>query len=179
MKKNPRNTIKKLGGRPTDYQTAYNEQAFKLTLLGAHDAELADFFEVNEDTIYEWKIKHKKFSDSIKDGKIKADSQVATRLYDRAMGAEWTEDQAFKVKKIKYKDGRKLEEYEEVITVPVRKAAAPDTSAISLWLRNRNPARWKDKVEINHAGGVTNTFALSDDLMLAAREELKRISTKL
>lgn len=38
-------------GRPTDYREEYNEQAYKLCLLGATDAELGDFFNVTEQTI--------------------------------------------------------------------------------------------------------------------------------
>ena len=37
--------------RPTKYNKEYNMQAYKLALLGATDVELADFFEVNQDTI--------------------------------------------------------------------------------------------------------------------------------
>jgi len=56
-------------GRPTDYKVEYNEQVYKLCLLGATDVELANFFNVNEDTIYEWKKKYTEFSESIKKGK--------------------------------------------------------------------------------------------------------------
>lgn len=52
-------------GRPSDYNVAFNDQAYKLCLLGATDKDLADFFEVVEDTINEWKKKHPQFSVSI------------------------------------------------------------------------------------------------------------------
>ena len=45
-------------GRPTDYKKEYDEQAYKLTLLGAVDTELANFFNVAEATIHNWKINH-------------------------------------------------------------------------------------------------------------------------
>lgn len=142
-------------GRPSKYQEAYNDQAYKLALLGATDEELADFFEVNPDTIYEWQNRHPKFSESIKDGKTKADYSVAHKLYDKALGAEWIEEQAFKVKKEAYDDqGRKLTS-EEIVTVPVKKTSPPDTQAISLWLRNRKADRWKDKIEAAVTGNVT------------------------
>jgi len=134
--------------RPTKYNKEYNMQAYKLALLGATDVELADFFEVNQDTIYEWKKTHPKFSESIKDGKIKADYCVAHKLYDKAIGPEWIEEQAFKVKRESYNAEGKKETFEEVIVVPVTRRAPPDTPAISLWLRNRNPERWKDKVDV-------------------------------
>ncbi|MCF0055526.1 hypothetical protein [Dyadobacter sp. CY356] len=133
-------------GRPTLFKEEYAEQARKLCLLGLTDIELADFFEVCEDTIYEWKKVHPIFSEATRAGKVKADAEVADKLHQRAVGAEWIEDQAFKIKTTKFDaNGRKLEEWEEVQVVQVRKAAPPDTPAISLWLRNRQPAKWRDK----------------------------------
>jgi hypothetical protein len=135
-------------GRPSLYQPDYPEQARKLCLLGLTNDELAEFFCVNVDTIHEWKKQHKDFSDAISAGKLKADADVAAKLHERAMGAEWSEDQAFKLKRVEYLDnGRKIREVEEVIVVQVRRAAPPDTPALSLWLRNRQPARWRDKPE--------------------------------
>lgn len=45
---------KHAGGRPSKYREEYADQARKLCLLGATDADLASFFEVNEDTVNEW-----------------------------------------------------------------------------------------------------------------------------
>ena len=42
---------RKAGGQPTRYRDEYDEQAYKLTLLGAIDKELADFFHVTDRTI--------------------------------------------------------------------------------------------------------------------------------
>lgn len=142
-------------GRPTKYHQDYDAQAYKLALLGATDQEIADFFEVNQDTIYEWQKKHPEFSESIRDGKTKADFSVAHKLYDKALGAEWIEEQAFKVKKKWYDDNGKVREEEEVVTVPVKRAAPPDTQAISLWLRNRKADKWKDKIDAAISGSVT------------------------
>lgn len=141
-------------GRPSKYKPEFTDQAYKLSLLGATDAELADFFEVNQDTIYEWQRNHPEFSESIRDGKTKADYCVAHKLYDKALGAEWTEEQAFKVKKKWYNDDGKPEEEESVVTVPVKRVAPPDTQAISLWLRNRKADKWRDKVEAEHSGNL-------------------------
>ena len=63
-----------MAGRPTKYKEEYNVQAYKLTLLGATDKELADFFEVSYDTIQEWKRIHEAFSYSLKEGKQIADA---------------------------------------------------------------------------------------------------------
>ena len=53
-------------GRPTKYKEEYNEQAYKLCLLGHTDAEMAEFFEVDVSTIHRWKIDYPEFCDSIK-----------------------------------------------------------------------------------------------------------------
>jgi len=44
-------------GRPTKYLSEYNEQVEKLCKLGATDKQLADFFNVTEKTINNWKVK--------------------------------------------------------------------------------------------------------------------------
>lgn len=148
-------------GRPTKYKSQYVEQVFKLSLLGATDREVADFFEVCEDTIHTWKLEYPEFSESIQSGKVKADYNVAHKLYDKALGAEWIEEQAFKVKKKWYNENGKPEEEESVVTVPVKRAAPPDTQAMSLWLRNRQSGKWRDNqhVEVNNTGSIMHITA--------------------
>ena len=35
----------------------------------------------------------------------------------------------------------------------------PDTPAASLWLRNRQPAKWRDRQEVNHTGTLDQRLA--------------------
>lgn len=123
---------KSKGGRPSKYKEEYAEQARKLCLLGATDAELANFFEVNEDTIHEWKKVHQEFSESIQRGKLLADAEVAEKLYHRALGYSHKAEKIMVVDKCVVR-----EEYTEHYP--------PDTPAASLWLRNRQSAKWRDK----------------------------------
>ena len=111
-------------GRPSLYQPKFAEQAFKLCLLGATDKEMADFFEVDVSTINKWKLDHPEFSESIRAGKMDADANVAKSLYKRAIGYEH-EDKHY----------------------------PPDTTAITFWLKNRSPARWREKSEISGPDG--------------------------
>jgi predicted transcriptional regulator len=74
------------GGRPTKYEVRFNRLAYKLSLLGASDKEIADSLEVSEATLYLWKNTYPKFSEAIKNGKEKADSAIAESLYKRANG---------------------------------------------------------------------------------------------
>lgn len=124
-------------GRPTKYREEYNDLAYKYCLLGATDEKLAEFFEVNPDTIHEWKKVYPKFSESIKKGKTVADSEVAHALYHRAKGYEHPEVD------IKMFQG-------EIIKTDLIKHYPPDTAAAMIWLKNRQPELWKDKQEIDH-----------------------------
>ena len=125
--------------RPTKYQPEYAEQARKYCLLGATDIELASFFEVSEDTIYEWKKVHQEFSEAIKKGKEQADANVADRLYQRAMGYEHPEVD------IRVADG-------VIVQTPITKVYAPDTAAAIFWLKNRQRGKWREKQDVEMYG---------------------------
>jgi hypothetical protein len=132
-------------GRPTDYKDEYCEQVEKLCKLGATDKEIADFFGVTETTINNWKIEHPEFFESIKAGKEIADSSVAERLYQRALGYEHDDVHICTVS-----DGAGCGSHVE--KVPIRKYYPPDTTAAIFWLKNRKPDRWRDKQDIEHSG---------------------------
>lgn len=126
-------------GRPTKYRPEYAEQAYKLCLLGATDAEMADFFQVTEQTLNNWKS-HPKFFESITRGKLLADAEVAEKLYQRAKG--------YSHEAVKIFNHQGVE-----MVVPYTEHYPPDTQAASLWLRNRQPAKWRDRVEHTGADG--------------------------
>lgn len=137
--------------RPTKYKSEYAEQTYKLCLLGATDKDLASFFDVDEATINRWKQTHSEFRESIKRGKEIADANVASKLYHRAIGYEHPEDKIFN------NNG------EEMI-VPTTKHYAPDPTAAIFWLKNRQPAKWRDKQEIESKNDSTITIKLEGDL---------------
>jgi hypothetical protein len=124
-------------GRPTKYQSEYCEQAFKLCLLGAIDIELADFFNVPESTLNNWKLGHPEFLESLKEGKLQADANVCKRLYERAMGYEH-DDEEIKVV------SRGNNEGSEIVRVQIRKYYPPDTTACIFWLKNRQISKWRE-----------------------------------
>jgi hypothetical protein len=144
-------------GRPTKYKSEFNDQAYKLCLLGATDKEIADFFEVNEDTVHEWKKVYPQFSESVKRGKIIADAEVASSLHKRAVGYKFDEVTYEKVDmKIdgveEEDDEMKTEAFKKKI---VTKEIAPDPGAALNWLKNRQKDKWRDKQEVEHSGQVT------------------------
>jgi hypothetical protein len=156
------------GGAPTKYKSVYNKQAYKLCLLGATDDELADFFEVHRDTIYEWKKVYPRFSDSIKKAKLVADATIAESLYERALGCTINVQQAIKlttkmpVLDDNGKPTRQMMQTEVIQIVDLKQGVAPDTTAAIFWLKNRNPANWKDK-QVHTLEGDLNLSILNID----------------
>lgn len=129
-------------GSPTEYRKVYDEQAYKLCLLGCVDAELADFFEVTEQTINNWKKEFPSFFESMNRGKKIANAEVAASLYKRATGFERPDS----VKIFMPANARKpvYAKYTEYFP--------PDASAAFRFLLNREPDKWRDKREVKVEG---------------------------
>jgi hypothetical protein len=131
-------------GRPTKFKKGFIKQAEKLCKLGATDKDLAGFFEVCEDTINEWKIRYKAFSESLYRGKDYYDSQlIENALKSRAIGYSHQEIKFFAHEGI-------VTDQREII-----KHYPPDTKAIELWLNNRNSDRWQNKQKVDFDGELT------------------------
>lgn len=130
-------------GRPTTFREAYLEQAYKLCLLKATDADLADFFGVTETTINNWKNDFPDFKDALKRGKDQIDAEVAQSLCNRATGYESTEEKVF------MHEGKP-------ITVTVKKIIEPDVTAAKYWLNNRQRQNWKERQDVEHTGSVAH-----------------------
>ena len=123
-------------GRRSAFKTEYVDQARKYCLLGATDAQLGDFFGVDERTINRWKQRHPEFCQSLKEGKATADARVAESLYRRALGYTHPAE-----------DIRVVED--KVVRTETEKHYPPDTTACIFWLKNRQPSLWRDKVAVS------------------------------
>lgn len=131
---------KNKGGRPSEYTPKCAEQAYKLCLLGLVDKEIADVFCITESTFYLWKDKHPEFSEALTRGKTLADAKVAQSLYHRALGYSHKETITATFQ------GKITDSME------VTKHYPPDTPAATLWLKNRQPTKWRDKVDMELTG---------------------------
>ena len=139
------------GEKNSKYKTEYDELAYNYALLGVTDKQLAEFFDVSEVTINEWKKVHPSFLKSLKDGKSTADAQVARSLFKRALG--------FSVSEEKQEDGTNGSK-----TTTTIKEVAPDTTAAIFWLKNRQPEIWRDKKEVSFDNGsVTPWSEIGED----------------
>ena len=133
-------------GRPTKYEEEYVEQVYKLCLLKHTDVEIAEFFEVTEKTINNWKHEHPEFYEAMKNGKEKADMDVVVSLYNRSTGFEYMESHPIKIKEVTYDNsGKKIKETEKIEIVKVPKRIIADVNAIRLYLTNRQGRHWRDK----------------------------------
>lgn len=103
---------------------------------GLVDEQIAKNIGINPGTLYVWKQKYPEFSEALKKGKEVVDREVENALLKRALGYEYTE--------VKIE-----EEFGEVTkkTTTV-KQVVPDTTAQIFWLKNRKPAEWRDKQNI-------------------------------
>lgn len=127
-----------------------------LTLLqgwardGLIDEQIAHNIGITKSTFYLWKAKYKEFSDALKKGKEVVDIEVENALLKRAIGYEYTEE------KIELnEDGRRK-------VTQTSKQVAPDTAAAFIWLKNRLPDKWRDKVPA--ADGAALTVQILDDI---------------
>lgn len=129
-------------GRPTDYKPEFAEQAAEMCMGGATEPELAEAFGVNVAQIYRWRYRYPEFRSALKVGRDDADERVARSLYERAVGY------SRKAVKIMQFQG-------EVMRVPYIEHIPPDPGAAKLWLSNRRPQEWREKIEHEHSGKVT------------------------
>lgn len=137
-------------GRPEIYNKLHDERVFRLALMGATDEFIAEAFQINVDTVHQWKHDHPSFSESIRKAKFEADGVVVQALYRRAKG--FVEP----VEVISVSFG-------QVTKVATEKHHPPDTAAAFIWLKNRQPEAWRDKREIgftNKDGEDLNLFEL-------------------
>jgi hypothetical protein len=130
---NTRNNGK--NGRPSKYQSHFAEEAYRLCLLGATDKQIAEFFNVSERTVNNWKREYPEFFQSLKRGKIVADAEVAEALFKRACGYSHPETKVF------CSDG-------EITERTITRYYPPDVTACIFWLKNRQPKAWRDQQDV-------------------------------
>lgn len=157
-------------GRPTAYLPAYAEQARRLAMLGLTDVEMAEFFSVSERTLNTWKKAHPDFLQSLKAGKIEADTHVASGLYQSAIGGHVVTE----TREQEASDG-------SITRTTETKQVPPNVTAQVFWLKNRQSARWRDKQEIQQDVSLTGVATIEQldamfaDAMRKSEEDRRRV----
>lgn len=106
---------------------------------GLTDEQIAHNMGICRDTLYEWKKRFPDMADVLKKGKDAIDIEVENALLKRAMGYDYTETRTETTE-----DGMTK-------TVVTKKTMPPDTTAQIFWLKNRRPAVWRDKQQVEHS----------------------------
>lgn len=123
-------------GRPSKFRPEFCERARAMCEAGAVDHEIAEALEISLTSLYVYKNQFPEFSHALKRGKAVADDAVEAALFRRATGYSH--------------DAVKIMQYEGApIEVPYVEHYAPDTTAAIFWLKNRRPADWRDKQDVN------------------------------
>lgn len=133
-------------GQPTKFDEEKIRQAGILYAKhGYTDAQVADFFSVSRQTIFNWRERHPEFFDTIKKSKDETDDRVERALYERAIGYECPETKVFCDKG-------------DIVTHDMVKHYPPDTAAAFIWLKNRRPEKWRDKQEDRENDSVADAL---------------------
>lgn len=95
-----------------------------------------------------------KFDDlflAVREARQVADELVEASLFSRALGYSHPEEKVF--------------QYEgQIVTHETIKQYPPDTQAAMFWLRNRQPARWKEKTDSDvNVNNTMNVNSLTDE----------------
>ena len=118
-------------GRPSKYKEEYLELVYEYSLLGLTDVQKANLFKVDVSTLEKWLREKEDFSRANDKGKEFADAKVAKSLYQRAVGYEYEET-------VEHTD-KNGNVTSKTIS---KKKMAPDTTAASKWLHNRQRKIW-------------------------------------
>lgn len=133
-------------GRKSGFQPKMVEQAFRLSLLGLTNDQIANFFQVTAGQFQYWLQQHEDFDEAIRAGRIDADSKVAKSLYNRALGYTYEEPHVMVVER----DGEK-----QVVITPITKVVPPDVQACIKWLSIRQREFWTEVQKVEHTNNVT------------------------
>lgn len=143
---------------PGQWHQGRIDQAYKLALLGASNEQMAEVMQISLGTLEYWMRTKVEFQTKVNAGKTIADSNVAEALYKRAVGYDYTEEQAFNNKGV-------------IIKTTVRRHAIPDTWAGFKWLISRQREKWTDVSKVEST--QTNINITKIDFSGLSMEELK------
>lgn len=123
-------------GRRSTYKIEYADIAARMFLSGATIYDVAIELGIHHSTLYLWRDRFPSFAEALNTPRRNANARVVESLYGRATGFEVVMD-----KRVKTKDdnGNEVTRWmPEIVYYP------PDVTAAIFWLKNRDPANWRD-----------------------------------
>lgn len=124
------------------------DQVTKLAEHGHDDKFMSSFFGVSNATWCSYKNTNTKFFEKLKAAKSKFDFKIERNLANNALGYDYKSE--------------KVTNAGTVVEYTVHKA--PETTACIIWLKNRQPERWREKHDVAIKGdlGVSHSVAAID-----------------
>jgi hypothetical protein len=151
---------KNKGGAPTKYNAAiYPDIVKALAAKGYTEAEIYGIIKISAPTFIKWKKIHPEFLKAVREGNLIPNTEVEMALLKRAKGYQY--DEQIETPVMTKKNNKPFTKME--VTVVRHLEKAPDTLAQIFWLKNRDPARWRDKQDIEHSGNI-GYKVIPDDL---------------
>jgi len=139
---------------------------------GLTDEQIAkDKMHIAPTTLYDWINKYPKISKAMSLGKEVVDYEVESALKKRAEGYDiWEETEVWN------------QELGEWVPATRKKKHVPaDTSATSMWLRNRRPDKWRDKPVVQEAeyedDGLISALKGDADHLFESGDDSEMVST--
>lgn len=125
---------------------------------GLTHEQIASNCGISLSTLKDWRKRFSAISTALKKGKAVVDIMVENALYKRAMG--YTFEEVVHERTCVGKDDDGLPIYEMVETKRATKEVQPDVTAQIFWLKNRKPAEWRDKQQIDTNISTGGDFVL-------------------
>lgn len=123
---------------------------------GLSNEQIAHNMGITFHTLYKWQDKYSELREALKKGKEVVDREVENALLKRAMGYETVEEVEEPV------EDKETGEVQMRVTKRVKKQVAPDVTAQIFWLKNRKPAEFRDKHDVEFKGELP--VVLRDDV---------------
>jgi len=133
--------VKNPGSKPVKWNSERPKMAYQLALLGATDVMIAEAFEVDIETINNWKRTKPEFLQELYRGKIKADMKVVENLFLNCID-RWIEEEEVHI----LKGGL-------VRKIKVKKFHKGNWQAQTRWLALRQRMDWSETQRLE----ITNT----------------------
>lgn len=134
-------------GRPSKIEQRFVVEGERLARLGLTDAQMAAVWGVSEATIKNWKGAAPEFARALRVGKPEADAEVVASLFHRARGYSHDAVKIFMVDETRIDADGTTTVTKVPVKVPYVEHYPPDTTACIFWLKNRQPALWRDRVD--------------------------------
>ena len=114
---------------------------------GLEECEITSRVGIEPETFAKWKKKYPEFADALTLGRADSDFHVIRALYKKATGFNVGLKKTYKLKRVEFdpQTGKKLREYEELVTGMDETFIPGDLSAEKYWLENRRGDRWGGK----------------------------------